>query len=228
MALTFIRTLIIFLLLLIVVRLMGKRQIGEMQPFEFIVTLIIADLACVPMADVSIPLIYGIVSVLTLFLLHQLMTLIEQSCGFAKAVISGKPSVVINKNGVDVMELKRNNMGVEDLIESMRGAGYFSLDDLDYAIFESNGKLSALEKQSQTPKPTSVPILLVNDGKILNSNCKLIHTDKQSVLDFLKSNQKPLKKTEVMTVDGFGRCYLKTKNKKYEILQYDMGEKTQW
>ena len=74
MTVIFIRTLITFIALVIVMRLMGKRQIGEMQPFEFIVTLIIADLACVPMADVSIPLIYGLVAVFTLFILHQLLS----------------------------------------------------------------------------------------------------------------------------------------------------------
>ena len=136
MVVTFIRTLIIFTTLVVVMRLMGKRQIGEMQPYEFIVTLIIADLACIPMADISIPLIYGIVAILGLFILHQLLSMLEQSGNFFKKVISGKPSIVINKNGVDMYELKRNNMGIEDLIESMRSAGYFALNDLDYAIFE--------------------------------------------------------------------------------------------
>ena len=97
MIVTFIRTLIIFVTLVVVMRLMGKRQIGEMQPFEFIVTLIVADLACVPMADVSIPLTYGIVAILALFLLHQLLSFLEQSSDFFKHVISGRPSVVINK-----------------------------------------------------------------------------------------------------------------------------------
>ena len=99
---------------------MGKRQIGEMQPFEFIVTLIIADLACIPMADVSIPLIYGIVAILALFILHQLLSLLEQCGNIPKRIISGKPSLVINADGVDMKELKRNNLGVDDLIESMR------------------------------------------------------------------------------------------------------------
>ena len=84
MVVTFIRTLIIFITLVAVMRLMGKRQIGEMQPFEFIVTLIIADLACVPMADVSIPLTYGIVAILTLFILHQLLSFLEQGGDFLK------------------------------------------------------------------------------------------------------------------------------------------------
>ena len=98
MVVIFIRTLIIFIALVVVMRLMGKRQIGEMQPFELVLTLIIADLACVPMADVSIPLVYGIVGIFALFLLHQIFSLIEQSGEKAKNLISGKPSVVIDKN----------------------------------------------------------------------------------------------------------------------------------
>ena len=227
MAITFIRTTIIFSVLLILIRLMGKRQIGEMQPFEFIVTLIIADLACVPMADVSIPLIYGIVAVVTLFGLHQLLSLIEQMGGFAKKVISGKPSVVINKNGVDLYELKRNNMGVEDLIESMRSAGYFAFDELDYAIFESNGKLSALKSQN-SQESQSVPLLIVNDGNIHNSNLKLVNLYKSRFTDFLKSKGKSLKNTEVLTVDGKGKAYLKMKNSPFEISEFPLPQGVQW
>ena len=166
MIVTFLRTLIVFLTLFVVFRFMGKRQIGEMQPFEFIVTLIIADMACIPMADVSIPLIYGIVSILCLFILHQIFALIEQSGPMFKRIISGKPSVVINKDGVDMKELKRNNLGVDDLIESMRASGYFSLDDLNYAIFESNGKLSSLIN-NEKEKTTSIPLLVVDNKKII-------------------------------------------------------------
>ena len=135
--------------------------------------------------------------------------------------------MVINKNGVDLTELKRNNMGVDDLIESMRSAGYFSLDQLDYAIFESNGKLSALESQNSN-ETNSVPLLLVNDGKISLTNCKLIQTDKQKVIDFLKEQGKTLKSTEVLTVDGNGKAYLKSKNNKFQILQFALPEGMQW
>ena len=175
MAVTFFRTLIIIITLIVLMRLMGKRQIGEMQPFEFIITLIIADLACVPMADVSIPLVYGIVSISCLFLLHQLLSLLEQGGSFFKRVISGKPSLVINKNGVDILELKRNNLGVDDLIESMRTAGYFSFDDLSYAIYESNGKLSTFQNPNKTEQPSSLPLIIISEGKI---NKKKFPTDK--------------------------------------------------
>jgi uncharacterized membrane protein YcaP (DUF421 family) len=166
---------------------MGKRQIGEMQPFEFIVTLIIADLTCIPMADVSIPLIYGIVAMLTLFLLHQLLALIERTGNTAKRILSGKPSIVINKMGVDMKELKKNNLGVDDLIESMRALGYYSLDDLSYAIFESNGKLSPMENENIENKGTSLPLLIVDDGKLVKENLSLINTTQNRITNFIES-----------------------------------------
>ncbi len=250
------RTLIIFLTLMVVMRLMGKRQIGEMQPFEFIVTLIVADLACIPMADVSIPLIYGVVAILTLFFLHQLLSLLEQTGNVAKRIISGKPSVVLNKNGVDLAELKKNNMGVEDLIESMRSLGYFALDDLDYAIFEANGKLSAFEavkagtsdgdnadarrgngdsdgsaaerNAEQNAQPSSLPLVIISDGKPIKKNIAAAGSDGESVSAFLRANGGVVKNTEVMTLDGNGRVYLKLKNKKFKILSFPMQGGVSW
>jgi uncharacterized membrane protein YcaP (DUF421 family) len=205
---------------------MGKRQIGEMQPFELIVTLIIADLACIPMADVSIPLIYGIVSILALFLLHQIFTLIEKSGDLAKKVLSGKPSIVINSNGVDLVELRSNNLGVDDLIESMRALGYFHLDQVDYAIFESNGKLSALENKNPA-ECSSLPLLVVNEGKIIKRNLKFLQAEEKDVLTFI-SQKCSLKNTEVLTVDGTGKAYFKQKRKKYELLTFPLKEGVRW
>ena len=218
MIITVIRTFIVFIILAVVMRLMGKRQIGEMQPFEFIVTLIIADLACIPMTDLSIPLIYGVTAVLTLFLLHQILSLLEQTGNSAKKIISGTPSVVIDKNGVNFNELQKNNMGVEDLIESMRAQGYFSLDDLDYAIFESNGKLSAFESGGQTEKPASLPLLIVNKGKIIAKNLIPLKESSERIESFIKSVGGTLKSTEILTVDGNGRTYYKKRREKFRIL----------
>ena len=228
MIVTFIRTTVIFITLIVVMRLMGKRQIGEMQPFEFIVTLIIADLACIPMADVSIPLVYGVVAILALFLLHQLLSVLETSGNFFKKIISGKPSVVIDKNGVNLAELKSNNLGVDDLIEAMRAQGYFSLDDLSYAIFESNGKLSPFENPNKQESSVSIPLLMVNQGKIENSNAKLINSSAESITYFLKEKGLSVKNTEIMTLDGNGRVYLKGKNKKYTIEKFSLPEGVKW
>ena len=227
MVITFIRTLIVYITLIIVMRLMGKRQIAEMQPFEFVVTLIIADLACIPMTDVSIPLLYGIVAIITLFIVHQIFSILEQSGPFIKSIINGKPSIVINKNGVDLVELKRNNLGVDDLIESMRSSGYYSFDDLSYAIFESNGKLSAFENPNGQ-KSNSIPILLINDGKIDKKNVETLKTEENSLKSFLLSKGYSIKNVEVMTVDGNGRTYLKGKNRNFEITAYPMSEGVKW
>ncbi len=229
MIVTFFRTLIILITLIILMRLMGKRQIGEMQPFEFIVTLIIADLACIPMTDVSIPLLYGIVAIVCVFLLHQILAILEQRGNLLKRIISGKPSLVINKDGVDMLELKRNNMDVNDLIESMRSAGYFSLDDVDYAIFESNGKLSAMQSTKEMQNaPSSVPLLIISDGKADGKNLSLMKTEKTKLEEFLSSNGQTLKNTEVMTVDGNGRVYLKSRKEKFKILKYELPQGVKW
>ena len=126
MGLIFIRTIIVFITLLVIMRLMGKRQIGEMQPFELVITLLIAELACIPMSDTSIPLLYGIISILTIYFLHQIVCLLDLGFKSMKAVLSGSPSIVLNKQGIDDTQLKKNNLDVSDLIESLRGAGYFS------------------------------------------------------------------------------------------------------
>ena len=151
--------------LLAVMRMMGKRQIGEMQPFELVITLLIAELACIPMADTSIPLLYGAVSILTIFLMHQIMLIVDLKLKPLKAVLGGKPSVVINKSGIDITQLKKNNLDISDLIESMRGAGYFSLDDVDYALYEANGNFSAMPKEKSEDEAPSVPLVILEEGQ---------------------------------------------------------------
>ena len=228
MAVTFIRTLIIIVTLILLMRLMGKREIGEMQPYEFVITLIIADLACIPMTDVSIPLTYGIVAIICVFLLHQILTILEQSGAFIRRVISGKPSVVINKNGVNILELKRNNLGVDDLIESMRTAGYFAFDDLTYAIYETNGSLSAFPNNQKQENTNSMPLLIVAEGKLERHNLSMIQCDKEQILDFIKRQKSTLKNTEVLTIDGTGRVYFKQKGKKYIITDFKLKEGVVW
>ena len=228
MIVIFLRTLIIFITLVVILRLMGKRQIGEMQPFEFVVTLIIADLACIPMADVSIPLIYGVVSILALFLLHQLLSIFEQFGPTAKKILSGKPSIVIDKNGVNLVELRKNNLGIDDLIESMRASGYFSLDDLDYAIFESNGKLSPLENGEKSKQKSSLPLLVVDSFKAVKENLKILNCTQNELSSYLNKNGVKLSKTEVLTIDGNGRVYLKEKGQKYRILSFPLKEGVKW
>ncbi|MBQ8685170.1 MAG: DUF421 domain-containing protein [Clostridia bacterium] len=228
MGLLFIRTTIVFIALLVLMRLMGKRQIGEMQPYELVVTLIIAELACIPMADPSIPLSYGLITILTVFLLHQIVCLIDLNFAKLKAVVAGVPSVVINKNGIDDTQLKKNNLDVSDLIESLRIEGYFALDAVDYALYEAEGTFSALPKKNYQALQTSLPLLLIDEGKFDEKNIALTKKTKGYYLDILKKrNCKDIKRVLAMTVDGNGKVYLQKKGVKYEV--FDLGwEKTLW
>ena len=207
-------------------RVMGKRQIGEMQPFEFVITLIIADLACIPMADTSIPILYGVAAILAIFIMHQLMSILELGGNVPRMMLSGKPSVVINRDGVSIKELKKNNLDINDLIESMRSYGYFSLDDVDYAIFESNGKLSALEKEGGKKSQGTLPVILVNEGKVNKNNLELSKLTEKDVLELAGVKNKS--KIEVLTVDSTGKAYLKLKNRKYEIKNITLKQGVSW
>lgn len=215
MALIFIRTAVIFFTLLIIMRLMGKSQIGEMQPFELVITLLIAELACIPMADSSVPLLYGIISIITIFILHQIMWLLDLWFKPVKTLVCGKPSLVITKDGVDSYQLRKNNLDVSDLIESMRGAGYFNLDDVYYGLYEANGKFAALPKEELTP---TMPILLIDNGKADEKNAKIAGLDGGKLKKFVEEQGEKVKNILVMTVDGNGRVYFQIKGKPYKIL----------
>ena len=229
MLIVIIRTAIIFIALLIIMRLMGKRQIGEMQPFELVITLLIAELACIPMADASIPLLYGIISVITIFVLHEIMTLLDLKFKPLKSLISGKPSVEINKNGLDDYQLQRNNLDVSDLIESLRSAGYFSLDSIDYALYEANGTFSALPKQDYEQMQTSLPLVMIDNGKYDSKNLEISGLGQEYFDKILKEQGvKNVKKVLVLTADGEGKMYLQQKNERFKTFTVQYPEGKTW
>lgn len=188
MSLIFVRTILIFITLLFIMRLMGKRQIGEMQPYELVITLIIADLACIPMADPSVPLLYGLVAILAIYLMHQIVCLCDLKSKTMKRILSGSPSIVLNKNGIDITQLKKNNLDVSDLIESLRGAGYFSLDAVDYALYEANGTFSALPKQDYEKLQSSLSVIIIDEGKFEEKNVLLSGKTREEFCRVLREN----------------------------------------
>lgn len=203
-------------------RLMGKSQIGEMQPFEFVITLLIAELACIPMADSSIPLLYGIIAILAIFILHQLVWFMDMWFKPLKTLVCGKPSLVITKEGIDSYQMRKNNLDVSDLIESMRVAGYFNLDDVYYGLYESNGSFSALPKENLTP---TLPVVIIDNGKPDEKNMKLAGITPEALKQFVSGQDTKLKDVLVMTADGNGRVYFQQKKKPYKILNIKVSEK---
>ena len=228
MGLIFIRTTVIFIVLFIVMRLMGKRQIGEMQPYELVITLIIADLACIPMEDNSIPLMYGVIAILTAYFLHQVLCLINLALPCANGVLNGEPSIVLNKDGIDITQLKKNKLGVGDLIESLREIGYFSLDAVDYALYEAEGKFSALPKKDYQALQSSLPVTVIKEGSFDEKNVRLLGKDKEYFLEILRGQGcDEANDVLVMTVDGEGKTYLQMKGEKYKVFRLEW-KKSLW
>lgn len=142
-----IRVLIIYTVAIAVIRLMGKRQIGEMEPFELVITLIIADLATIPMSDPTIPIWYGLLPLLFIEVIHFFVTKLQSRSKGFRDFISGRPVTVITPDGVDKTKLKALNMCHDELIEMLRNNGTFDINDVGYAIIERNGKISIIPKE---------------------------------------------------------------------------------
>lgn len=215
MLLIFFRTLIVLIFLVIGLRMMGKRQIGEMQPFEFVITLAIAELACSPMQDVYIPLTYGIVPLFSVFIIHFVVTKLSTKYIAIRKFVNGKPVIVINGDGIDYKTLKNLNMNVNDLMESLRGQGIFSVEQVLYAVIETNGKLSILEDENATP-PTTLPVSLIVEGSLMRPNLLLVSMTAQEVDSLLKKHH--LKTIDVILMSTYDtKIFIQPKNKKYIV-----------
>jgi len=192
---------------------MGKRQLGQLQPFEFVITLVVAELATTPLEDISTPLLYGIVPLLTVFVTHYFLTLLSTKSIWFRKVMNGKPLIVINENGIDTENLKKLNMDVNDLIEGLRAQQFFSVEQISYAIIETNGNLSLLPRE-QTEAPKSVPLSIVVEGKIINANLGISNTSADQIYAFLKERHLNLKNVVLMTTES-NRIFVQPKNEKY-------------
>ena len=183
-----LRTIILYILIIAGVRLMGKRQVGELEPSELVLSLIIADLASVPMQDYGIPLLTGVVPILTLLSVTMILSVLTMKSVRFRAILCGRPSMVIRNGMVDQREMAKNRLTVDELLEELRIQGYTDLSTVKYAILETNGQLSVLPYANQKP-PTArdmkvsveeggLPRVVVSDGKLLERNLKALGHDR--------------------------------------------------
>lgn len=226
-----IRSIIIYLIVLIVYRLMGKRQLGQMQPFELVLTLIIADLATIPMAEVSVPVLHGIVPLLTLVILHFILTIISRASQTMSKIISGKPVIIINPKGIDYKAMKKLNLSTDDIFAALREQGYFSIAQVQYAIMETNGKVSVMPKAEFAPATNGdlqieqqnsfLPIVMVSEGKIMKENISLAGLSEQQVLTIIEKQEKKKKLKDILllTIDQRGEGYIQALNSEGKTFQ---------
>lgn len=221
MIIIFIRAIILFAVLLFAIRLMGKRQIGEMEPFELVITLVISELACIPMADRSIPITFGIVAILTMFVIHQLILLLSHSDKL-QGIINGKPIMVINNGNIDVHALRSLNMHVNDLLQSMRAAEYFSLEEVTYGIMETNGQLTVVANKQMEDKQQTLPVPLICEGKWNEENIKGNGFDKENLQQLVKREGIKLKSVVLLAIDENKRMTLQTRNRPIAFKQVEV------
>ena len=187
MIITFIRVVIIYIIVLFAMRLMGKREIGQLQPFELAISIMIADLAAVPMADLGLPITSGIIPIFALLVMHLLISYINMKSIFARQVICGKPKILIFRGKIDEKALKKEGVTINELQERLRGENIFNIADVEYAILETSGQISVVQKPDKRttipadfnilPKYEGIPYDLVIDGKIMTDNLKAIGKD---------------------------------------------------
>ena len=230
MLVVFIRVLIIYITVLVFLRLMGKRQIGEMQPYEVVITLIIADLATLPMSDSNIPLLHGILPLAILVLIHYCITLLTRKNIKIRRIMSGRPVVVISPKGLEYQAFKDLNINIDDITEMLRQNGYYSFDQVLYAIIETNGKISIIPKSLNAPAtaqdvgannpPAKLPSIVVSDGKMMKTQMKEVNFDDDKLnrlLEHLKI--KSVKDLIILSIDEDGKIYYQTKNDECKIIQ---------
>lgn len=144
MFIVLIRTIFLYALVILVMRLMGKRQIGELQPYEFVITIMISDLAALPMQDTRLPLILGIIPIVTLLFIKTVLTQLQLKSQAARKFLEGEPSILICKGKINFKALKEQQINLDELMEELRLAGYFDLNEIEYGILENNGQMSFL------------------------------------------------------------------------------------
>ena len=184
MLITFLRAIFLYIVVLIVMRLMGKREIGQMQPFELAISIMIADLAATPMAETGIPISNGIVPILGLLVMHLVISTLNIKSTKAREIICGKPSILIYRGKIDEKTLRKERFTINELEERLRDNNIFNIGDVDYAILETSGQVTVIpkpNKRNTTPKDFNmepeyegISYDLVVDGKVMYKNLEKI------------------------------------------------------
>ena len=224
MIIVVIRTFILYTLVIVALRLMGKREIGQLQPFELVVILMISDLAAIPTENVGIPLLSGVIPILVLLLTSVTLAWITLKSEKARSIICGTPSVLIERGKILEEELKKNRYNLTDLLEELRIKNIPNISDVEFAVLETNGQLSVFPKSQKRPttpedfhittKYEGLPHTLIMDGKLNSLNLQQANKD----LDWLKGELKKqsidkIENVLLASLDSSGTLYMQAKRK---------------
>lgn len=227
MLLVFVRTIILYSIVLIVMRFMGKREIGQLQPFELAISIMIADLATLPMAETGIPISNGIIPILGLLVMHLLISMINMKSMRIREIICGKPSILIYRGRIDEQKLKKERFTINELEERLRGNNVNNIGDVEYAILETSGQVTVIQKPNKRttipedfgimPEYEGISYDLVIDGKIMKENLEKLEKDYNWLVKQLEPyNVKP-EQVLIATIDGKGNFFCQEKEGKKNV-----------
>ena len=224
MILSYIRTILLYLVLITVVRMMGKRQIGQMEPSEFVVTMLVANLASIPMQDGGIPLFSGVIPILTVLGLELVLSVLSMKSVRLRKILCGKPVILVENGNILQQNLKKTRITLDELTGHLREKDVLDLQTVQYAILETNGNLSVFPYPKEKPasakeagvqvKKQYLPITIISDGEMMAKNLKKANKDKAWVHRVLRERQATVEDTWLLTVDGSDRIvfYRKEEN----------------
>ena len=221
MSVPLVRTLVLYFAVICAVRLMGKRQLGEMDPAELVVTILVSDLAAVPMQDLGIPLFFGLVPIAALVTLEVLLSILSLKSRFFRRLLNGQPAIIIRKGQLDLSKLRQLRLTTEDLVVALRKQSVASVSDVKYGVIEPDGSLTiVLYPQQQpvtaemlgiTPKDTGLPLVVVSDGKVVPRSLELLHLSPADIERRLKNQSIAVEDVFLMTLDDCGNTFLQKK-----------------
>lgn len=221
MLISFIRTSIIYILVVAIYRLMGKRQIGELQPSELVLAIMVSDLATIPVGSVKTPMVSGIIPIVALVILEIFISYLSQKSEKIRVLVTGKPSMIIENGRININEMNKLRFNIDDLFEQLRSNGYMSVSEVEYAILETNGQLSILPNPdfkgvtlSDLKIKANSPILprnIIKDGKVQYSNLTKINKNYEWLKKILDNNNLKEKEVFLLTSDGENNLYIQKK-----------------
>ena len=224
MLVIFVRSISLYLIILVVMRLMGKREIGQLQPFELVISILIADLASIPMSEWGIPISNGVIPILGLLVMHLIISLINMKSIRMREIICGKPSILIYRGKINEKMLKKERVTINELEERLRGNNINNLGDVEYAILETSGQMTVIQKPNKRntipedfnimPDYEGISYDLVVDGVIMRDNLKKIGRNDRWLKE--ETNKFGINPEDalIITLDGKGQIFCQEKDKK--------------
>ena len=223
MILSYLRTAILYILLIVGVRLMGKRQVGQMEPAEFVVTMLVANLAAIPMQDEGIPLFTGLVPILTVLGAEIVLSALSMKSILLRRLLCGKPVILIENGHLLQDNLRRTRITLDELTGHLRLNEVLEIDTVQYAILETNGTLSVFLYPGERPATAKeagvqvqkqhLPVTVIEDGKVLKKNLSIVKKDEKWLEKVLKSKNTSREETFLLTVDQSDKIYWLKKEK---------------